>query len=265
MIRFMDRFLRGIDTGYKNLQFAFYGCKLVAERKFAMKKIVFFLLLLPCISGLTQNAGIDGVANLTQLYDSAGRSLLGKKSIKTIGSPMLNDNWGTGEVKFVNGRVLKNASLRYNLVTGKLHYKVEDLEITFLDPVAEFSYHYINEEGNESKVVFRNGYPGSEPGAGLVYFQVLAESKRFQLLKSIHKKLDDHYEYNGPVSRIYLLSSELYLYDREAESLVNIKNKQSLIHSIPQLEEEVIRKYGNSNNKFRSEQELIDLIARLKN
>lgn len=265
MIRFKANPFAGYLFTIRNLQFAFYGCKLLPERKVAMKNIVFFLLLLPCISGFTQNAGIDGVANLTQLYDSAGRSLLGKKSIKTIGSPMLNDNWGTGEVKFVNGRILKNASLRYNLVTGKLHYKIEDLEITFLDPVAEFSYHYINEEGNESKVVFRNGYPGPEPGAALVYYQVLAESKRFQLLKTMHKKLDDHYEYSGPVSKIYLLSSELYLYDRQAQQLVNIKNKQSLIHSIPQLEEEVTRKYGNSNGKFRSEQELIDLIARLKN
>lgn len=228
-----------------------------------MKNVLFFLLLSLYINGFAQNAGIDGVTNLTQLYDSAGRSLLGKKSIKMIGSPMLNDNWGTGEVKFVNGRILRNASLRYNLVTGKLHYKIDELEITLLDPVSEFSYSYIDEDGNQNKVLFRNGYPGAEPGARSVYYQVLAESARFQLLKNMYKKLDDHYEYNGPVSKIYLQSSELYLYDNQLQRLVNIRNKQSLIHSVPQLEDEVNRKYGNANGKFRSEQELIDLIARL--
>lgn len=228
-----------------------------------MKPVLFLLSLIFCITAFTQNAGIDGVTSLTQLYDSSGRSLLGKKNIKIIGSPMLNENWGTGEVKFTNGRILRNANLRYNLVTGKLHYKIDELEITFLDPVSEFSYSYTNADGENCKVVFRNGYPGTAPGAGLVYYQVLAESPRFQLLKNMYKKLDDHYEYNGPVSKIYLLSTELYLYDSQSKNLISLKNKQSLINSIPELEDEVNRKLGHSNGKFRSEKELIDLIARL--
>lgn len=203
-----------------------------------MKKQLFVLGLCLSIQGMAQNASTDGVSSMMQLYDSNGNPLLGAKRNRFINSPYLNDNWGKGEVIFITGKKLKNAVLRFDLNDQKLHYQIGDIEFTFLDPIAEFSYTYTEEEKTYS-VHFRNGYPGKDLDEQYRYYEILAENERYELLKFISKRIEDYYEYNGPTSKIFKLFTSLYLFDKQEKLLVPAREKQIVEQGIPSLKEKL--------------------------
>lgn len=203
-----------------------------------MKSQLFVIILCLSLQGMAQNASTDGVSSMMQLYDSNGNPLLGAKRNHFINSPYLNDTWGRGEVVFITGKKLKNAVLRFDLNEQRLHYQIGDIEFTFLDPITEFNYTYTEEEKSYS-VHFRNGYPGKNSDEQFRYYEILAENVRYELLKFISKKIEDYYEYNGPVSKIFKLITSLYLFDKQEKVLVPAREKQVVAQMIPSLKEKL--------------------------
>lgn len=227
-----------------------------------MKNTLLFLALCLCIQGMSQNASTDGVSSMMQLYDNNGNPLLGVKRNRFINSPYLNDNWGRGEVVFGSGKKLKNAVLRFNLNDQKLHYQIGDIEFMFLDPVAEFSYTY-TEEDKPYSIRFRNGYPGVKPEEQYRYYEILAENTRYELLKFIAKKVEDYYEYNGPSSRIYKLFTSLYLFDKQEKILVPARGKKLVEERMPALIENL--KLLSASGKNIPEKDWINWFSTLQN
>lgn len=203
-----------------------------------MKNLLIILILCHCFQGMAQNASTDGVSSMMQLYDSNGNPLLGAKRNHFINSPYLNDSWGKGEVLFITGKKLKNATLRFDLNDQKLHYQIGDIEFTFLDPITEFSYTY-SEEGKSYSVHFRNGYPGNNLEEKIRFYEILAENDNYELLKFISKKVEDYYEYNGPTSKIFKLFTTLFLFDKQEKILAPAREKQVVEHMIPSLKEKL--------------------------
>lgn len=222
--------------------------------------------LLPCILcsllGSAQTTLNKANASFVEVYDAYGRPLTVKNRNEVKGSPMLSDNWGKGMIKFRNKKILENTLLRFNLFSNKLFCKVDDIEITIVDPVSEFSFSY--EENDEPhSVVFRNGYPGNTTFAGEVFYEVLSEGSRFQLLKHSYKTVQDYYEYGTTPTKIFRYASELFIYDAKMQTLTLVKNKQPLTESVPVLTAEFA---GTANplGKFKSEKDLVNLMATLK-
>ncbi|MDE3253346.1 MAG: hypothetical protein KGO92_11100 [Bacteroidota bacterium] len=203
-----------------------------------MKSLLIITAFCLSYQGMAQNASTDGVASMMQLYDSNGNPLLGAKRNHFINSPYLNDNWGRGEVVFINGKKLKDAVLRFDLNDQKLHYQIGDIEFTFLDPISAFSYTYSDDDKTYS-VHFRNGYPGKNPEDKFRYYEILAENDRYELLKFISKKVEDYYEYNGPTSKYYKLFTSLHLYDKLEMILAPAREKQVVEKMIPSLKEKL--------------------------
>lgn len=206
---------------------------------------VFILCL--SLQGMAQNASTDGVSSMMELYDSHGNPLLGAKGNRFINSPYLNDNWGRGEVIFVSGKKLKNAVLRFDLNGQELHYKIGDIEFTFLDPIVEFSYTYKLDDKSYS-VHFKNGYPGKNLGEQNRYYEILAENNKYELLKFISKRIEDYYEYNGPASKIFKLFTTLYLFDKQEKVLVPAIEKQVVEQGIPSLKEKLNKLTASGSN-----------------
>ena len=224
-------------------------------------------LLLPCILcsllGSAQTTLNKANGNFVEVYDAYGRPLTVKNRNEVKGSPMLNDKWGKGTIKFRNKKILENALLRFNLFSNKLFYKVDDMEFAIIDPVSEFSFSY-EENDEQHSVVFRNGYPGNTNLASEVFYEVLSEGSRFQLLKHSYKTVQDYYEYGRTPTKIFRHASELFIYDAKMQTLALVKNKQPLTESVPVLTTEFA---GTDNpfGKFKSEKDLINLIAKINN
>lgn len=227
-----------------------------------MKKQLLLAFLLYSVVATAQTSLNGASGSIVEVYDAMGRPLTAKDRNAVTGSPMLNENWGTGTIKFHNGRTLQNASLRFNLFTNRLFYKVDELEFILVDPIDEFSFSY-EENGKERSVLFRNGYPGTAPGGRELFYEVLSDGPRFQLLKRNYKTIQDFYDYSAAPAKTFRLASELFVFDAQLQTFTMIKIKQPLHESAPVLAAE-IEKTGSPVGKFHSEKDLVDAMAKLK-
>lgn len=221
-----------------------------------MKKVLLFF----CVYTLLYNPGYTQISAL-DLRDMSGRPIAATNS-EIKGSPFLNDKWGTGYVKLGNGRVIKDIFLRFNLFSNELNYKVDEVEFALTENASEFFFSY-EEEGISHQVLFRNGYPGAKPATAKLFFEVMADGPRFQLLKRSYKSVSESYGYGSAPVKAYRQESEIFIYDAQLGSISLVKNKQPLGESVPELAKIIAALPGNENGKFKSEKELVNLFVKL--
>jgi hypothetical protein len=227
-----------------------------------MKKQLLFFCLLPGLWSPAQTALTGpGSGKPIDIRDAAGRPFTTTAS-EIKGNPLFTESWGTGYVKFTNGRILKDISLRFNLFNSELYYKLEGLEFVFIDPVSEFSFSY-EDNGKSGFAFFRNGYPGAKPRSERIFYEVLSEGNRFHLLKRNYKTIHESYGYGAIPVKAFQSITEWYIYDSQSGAVSLVKNKQPLAISVPEMATLINRIPGNETGKFRSEKELVDLVARL--
>ncbi|MEO7529790.1 MAG: hypothetical protein ABIS69_00220, partial [Sediminibacterium sp.] len=178
------------------------------------------------------------------------------------GSPLFSDNWGIGIVKFTNGKYMKDVPLRFSLYNSELYSKKGDIEVMLVNSVREFSFSY-EDNGSIRSVSFRNGYPGTKAGADQVFYEILVDGPRFQVLKHSNKTIREVSDYTSAPHKEFRLASELFIFDNQAQTLTQVKNKQPLAESVPVLAQEIARTTGNPTGKFRSEKDLIELVAKV--
>ena len=196
------------------------------------------------------------------VYDISVRTIIFKNNYDIQGTPMFNKDWGKGTVKFFNGRLLKDVSLQYDAFSNELYFKVDSMVFAFVNPVKEFALEY-EEKGKILSALFRNGYPGNKPAAANIFYEVLQEGARFQLLKHTYKIIRDSYDYSAPLSKIYWPVYELYIFDKETMMLKSLLNKGSLAEVMPEYAEPIAQLTGSKHYKFRSEKELADILLKL--
>jgi hypothetical protein len=225
-----------------------------------MHLLLFCLLAMLSASAQTGNVGAD--ANKTfNIRGEYGRPLA-SAAAEIKGSPLVSENWGRGYVKFWSGRILKDIPLRFNLFNSELYYQLDGEDFIFIEPVNEFSFPY-EDNGISCLAFFRNGYPGTKPASKQIFYEVLLEGSRFQLLKHNYKVIRESYGYGREPIKVFEPGSEWYVYDSQSKLIHLIKNKKPLTASVPELAVLVNRLKGNETGKFKSEKELIDLVARL--
>ena len=196
------------------------------------------------------------------VYDISVRTIVFKNNYDIKGTPMFNKDWGKGAVKFFNGRLLRDVSLQFDAFSNELYFKVDSIVFAFVNPVKEFVLEY-EEKGKMLSALFRNGYPGNKTAAAAVFYEVLQEGTRFQLLKHNSKIIKDSYEYSAPLGKVYWPVYELYIFDTETSTLKSLSNKGSLAELMPEYAETLAQLTGSKHYKFRSEKELADILLKL--
>ena len=114
-------------------------------------------------------------------YDINGK-VLTNKTTDVLGTPLLNDEWGKGKVKFKTGQFITNLELQYNLAENELYFKKDNITYAFVDPIEEFelSYQFENEKRFST---FRCGYPLSGENTRTTFYEVIIDGKNLQLLR----------------------------------------------------------------------------------
>lgn len=222
-----------------------------------MKKIVvtgtfcfFYLLALAQTDDGKQNYFINA-------YDVQGAPLKGKpNSVK--GSPLLNQNWGTGMVKFKSGQWVKNISLQFNLVSNELYFRNNNETLVFLHPVAEFIMGY-EEESKKHAVHFRSGYPAVGSQNENKFYEVLGEGPRIHLLRMITKVESDRNEYGAGGGREYRVIEQYYLFDVASKTMQKIKREISSIKKALPHYAASIAEFTRSR-RIKDEDDLLSLV-----
>lgn len=179
-----------------------------------MKYVIAITVLFLVSSELLPQTVNDNNSYMIEAYDLQGRPFTapGRKSAE--GSPMLNDEWGKGQVKFKRGPLLSNVDLQFNLENNELYFRKEGFPFVFVDTVTEFKILYKEKDTNRF-VTFRNHYPDGKKTNFLTYFEVLADGKKVHLLKHVYKNIQEKYSYGQQPAKEYVLHESLYVYNTE--------------------------------------------------
>jgi hypothetical protein len=205
----------------------------------------------------------DNNSYMVEAYDLQGRPFTAPGRKEAEGSPMLNDEWGKGQVKFKRGPVLTNADLQFNLENNELYFRKEGFPFVFVDTVIEFKILYKEKDTNRFSV-FRNHYPTGRNTTWLTYFEVLADGNKVHLLKHVYKTIQEKYSYGEQPKKEYVLKEVLYVYTPDNKMLMRVKPGLNQLTSVlPSYSKEIKRIANEKKLKPDDEANLVVLINEL--
>lgn len=193
------------------------------------------LLLLVCNVNPLAAQSAKGEKELTEkdVYDASGNRIKFVETPLIAGSPYYNDGWTTGNVFFVSGKKMENASLRFNLNTRQLECKLEELTFPLVNPIREFNLK-MSDKGATVTDVFRNGYPPNPDQPKANFYKVLWEKNTVgQLLEYQYAAIEDDDTFGSVPGKIYHLKKWLYLWLEPVRKWAPVKNKQDLLNAFP--------------------------------
>lgn len=212
---------------------------------------------LPAAGGVSNN--IIGHSAFAEAYDVNGRPLTEVNKV-VAGSPALNENWGRGQVQFLNGFVFKNVELQFDLFNNELHFKKENLVYAFVDAIKEFRLEFTDNERLQS-VIFRSGYPDIQKKTAGTFYKVIADGGKLQLLDFCSKEVRENYTYGGPVKKEYQLNDAYYVYDVKTGDLKYINlSKASIVKAFPAYADLIKKIADEKDYSLKNEAEMAALF-----
>ncbi|MEP6712713.1 MAG: hypothetical protein ABJA37_09870 [Ferruginibacter sp.] len=215
---------------------------------------------LPAASGVSNN--IIGHTAFVEAYDENGKPLT-EVNKKVAGSPVLNENWGKGQVRFINDFLFQNMELQFDLYTNELHFRKDSIGYSFVDLIKEFSLEY-TEEDKVKSATFRSGYPSIQKKTSTTFYKVLASGPNVHLLDYVSKQVRENYTYAGPLRIEYKTEDEYFLYDVKTGNIKNVNlSRSSLLKALPAYADAIKKIADDNNYNFKSENEVIKLFKAL--
>lgn len=164
------------------------------------------------------------VTTFVEMYDESGKPLTAnQRGVK--GSPLWKNQWSKGTVHLKSGKELKDVPLILNLVTGELHFKVDDMEFAIGEPVETFNLEFMENEITKT-AYFKSLPTDSKANHGYTNFEVVADGNKYQLLKHIQKQVKDYFNYGSAAGKEFSEESDWYIYHTTDKQLIATKGKK---------------------------------------
>ena len=222
--------------------------------------LLLFAALYTCVHAQNISMDYQEHSYYMDVYDNSGKKIDAGGHSFLSGSPMLNDNQGTGSVAFTNGKQVTNLPLQFNVQSNQLYFKKDSSVYGFADKVAAFIMTY-DDGGNKREVYFKSGYPNNRGETTPFLYQVINDGPNVHLLKRLTSNIDQHYVYGSAAKENYVITEELYIYNVKKNLLFKIsRNKKSVEKALPDYKEEVEKFAANNNVSFNSEKEINQLV-----
>ncbi len=223
-------------------------------------KYLFFLFVADflLLSSFSQSVASANMIPMNA-YDISGKPLASKGPAME-GSPMLNNNWGKGLVKFKNGNWVSDVELQFNVRENELYFRKNEQSFSFVDTVKEFILAYEEEKVSHS-VLYRSGYPSIGKNQSLQFFEVVQDGSLLQLLKLTTKVLVENNSYGRGKEKEYKDSFQWYVFNVKNREITRIKkDKASLLQALPDYAERIEQLTKENGYKLRTEEEIAELI-----
>ena len=227
-----------------------------------MKKLLLlYCIIIPAalVKGQSVDRNFNGIA-MAEAYDVHGKPFTEVNKTEINGSAVLNENWGTGFVKFKNGIVVRDMLLQFSLYENELYFKRDNIVYRFDGEIVEFKFTY--EEDNIARTVFfRKGYPDYKINNANSFYQVITDGYKVQLIKFMYKVTADELSYGGPVRKKYDQKEQLLFYDVQQSKLIPFKKDKSFFtNNFPGYTDIINRYIQEKNTRSYTETELAELV-----
>ncbi len=234
---------------------------------FYQLKLTFVLLLfsmsIHTVKGQGASAGTaDQKADFAfeNMYDLSGKKIESSEKLDVVGTAMLNENWAKGIVKLKSGRQFRDVDLQFNVSKNELQFMKKGVAYTFVEPVVEFSFSYLENEQSHL-VFFRSGYPDFRKQNANSLYEVITIGKNVHLLKYLSKNIKQTYEYSGPTKKEYALSEDWYVLDVKNNKLSLIKKDiVSLSKALPDYAASIHQLVKEKKYKLKEDEGITSLI-----
>ncbi|HVZ25783.1 MAG TPA: hypothetical protein VG842_07010 [Sediminibacterium sp.] len=171
---------------------------------------------------------------LQEIYDASGNRIQFSGTKLVGGSPYYNEDWLTGNVYFMSGKKMENASLRYNLNTQQVECKLQDLEFPLINPIREFTLRN-TDKGVIITDLFRTGYPPNIDEPKAKYYKVLWEKPGVGQLLEYQYAIIENANASDPGSdKVYRIKSKLYAWPDASKRWVPLRKGQDIMDAFPE-------------------------------
>lgn len=201
---------------------------------------------------------------MLEAYNIRGRAFVNKDAVNVEGTPLLNTEWGRGEVRFKNGGIVKDIELKFNLERNELYFNKGDELFLFNDPVISFSIQY-NHLGKSYQKLFRNGFPLNGRLGNETFYEIIADGDKWQFVNFTFAFLSNANTYGGSSAKqIFTTGDEFYIFDRGSDKMIRTKKSiAGITESMPSMREQITRICTEKKLKLRNNEEVVMLFQAL--
>jgi len=194
---------------------------------------------------------------MLEAYNIRGRAFVNKDAVNVEGTPLLNSEWGRGEVRFKNGGVVKDIELKFNLEKNELYYNNQGELFLFNDPVIAFSIKYSN-LGKSFEKIFRNGFPINGRLGNETFYEIIADGQKFQFINFSSTFLSNANSYGGSSAKqIFTNADEFYIFERISGNIIKTKrNVAAISESLPAMKDIITKICTEKKLKLRNDEEV---------
>lgn len=207
--------------------------------------------------------GVQTNSGTLDAYDLSGKAIPTGNQAEVEGSSLLNDKFVKGVVKFKDGRKFSIDSLNFSLLNNELHFKKNNVELVFTNPVDEFVLPSTG-NGKDRAVYFRSGYPDIDGNSSKTLYSLLSDGVNVQLLKYQYKSIQEIYHYSLGAEKKFVLKERMFVYDFNTRKISEVgRNINSLKKSLPSYAEDIDRFASSNKLNIHNEEDLVSLIQYL--
>jgi len=164
--------------------------------------------------------GDDGISHNLEFHDASGASIPIGGSGDISGSPLFKDQWGFAIIQLKNGLTFSDSTVGFSLYNGRLFFKKEDKIYSVDYPVKAFLLEYTEDSNQEKGFRFKNGFPLINENDSLTFYEILFGGTSFKLLKLLHKKVQETYNYGIANRRGYSLYQEYFIFLPKEDKMI---------------------------------------------
>ncbi len=228
---------------------------------------LFVFILFPLLSNSQMRyAGSDGIPRNREILDLSGQPIPVGSNSGIEGTPLLQSKWAYGVVVFENGATYNDSSVNYSLFDDKLFFKRNEKIYPVNYAVKEFSIENVEDSRGNKVHHFKNGFPemaGINKKNNYTFYEILFEGNSFELLKWKHKKIEEIYNYGGPLQTKYSLEQQYFIYfpieNKIVELGINI-NLKELRKKIPAYSNQIETYHAAHKLNLKKDEDLIQLF-----
>lgn len=205
-----------------------------------------FLAVFIIVYSVSQGA----IAQVSNLHTVTGEPLRLMKYDKIQGTPYLGSAaWQEGTLVDKDGTVFKDVTMRYNAFDDELEVKQNgNTLIVNRKTIGSFQFNAIDDFGNTTSYIFRNGFKGSEGFDEYSNFRVIYESEKLKILERVMKiqiRVTPA-AYGESDYQKFVESNEIFLIVDNKWEKTKV-NQKALVNAFPQLKSQ-IKDYVKSND-----------------